>query len=142
MQPFSAKVKPEMAPLQDCYNLAMPNFALAQSVAGNVRALRKALGSAVRELSREDLGRLISAEHPDRRPINSTTVGRWESGKSEPDLHSLRIMARLAGVGLEQFAFGGGTIHTSPLHYPGVPQESGDESGAEQGDVGPSRRKA
>src|SRR5687767_12269632 len=105
MHPFSARVKPEMAPLHDCYSLGMPNFQLAESVAGNVRALRKALGSAVRELSREDLGQIISAEHPDRRPINSTTVGRWESGKSEPDLHSLRIMARLAGVGLEQFAF-------------------------------------
>jgi transcriptional regulator with XRE-family HTH domain len=74
--------------------------AIPQSVA----ALRARLGSAVRPLSFADLARLISADHPGT--VSTTTVYRWELGSREPDLHSLRIMADLAGVSMEAFAFG------------------------------------
>lgn len=110
LAPFSGRVKAKVGQLSNRYNSGMPNFRIGRNVFENVHNLRKALGSATRELSQQDLAALISAEHPAKRSLNSTTVGRWEDGV-EPDLHSLRIMARLAGVGLDQFAFGGGTTH-------------------------------
>jgi transcriptional regulator with XRE-family HTH domain len=122
--PFSVRVKANVAQRENCYSLGMPNFALDRTVAGNIRALRRALGSAVRELSLNDLAGLISEQHPDRPALNATTLRRWESGESEPDLRSLYIMAQLAGVSMEQFAAvgrqaeekdspapGGGTAH-------------------------------
>lgn len=102
--PFSVQVKANVAALDNCYSLGMPNFGLTSTVSGNVRALRVALGSAVRPLSLSDLARMISEQHPARRTLNGTTVGRWESGESEPDLASLHIMAKWAGVSMEQFA--------------------------------------
>lgn len=118
--PKSVHVKANVVDLRNCYSLGMPNFALAQTVSGNVRALRLALGSAVRPLSLNDLAGMISDLHPARRSLNGTTVGRWEAGDSEPDLASLHIMANLAGVSMEQFAAvsaqtapvaDGGTVH-------------------------------
>lgn len=106
MQPKTDRRKPILALLHNRYSLAVANFRLTQTVSGNVRALRVALGSVVRELSREALAEIVSERHPDKRPLNTTTVARWEAGESEPDLHSLRIMAELAGVSMEQFAFG------------------------------------
>lgn len=114
--PISVIVKPESALLSN--SLGMPTFELGDDVASNVKALRRALGSAVRELSREDLAGMISAEHPERRQLNATTIGRWEGKESEPDLHSVRIMAKLAGVSLDQFAFGSGTGHVRRVAEP------------------------
>lgn len=83
----------------------MPQFELQGSVSENVRALRKAQGSATRRLSRDDLAALIAAKHTKDRAPNGTTVQRWEEGV-EPDYESSRIMAVMAGVTFEQFTLG------------------------------------
>lgn len=102
----------------NCYNSGMPNFSVGRSVGENVRNLRVALGSIVRELSRQALADTIAAVHPDKRKVGDSLVERWESGASEPDLHSLRIMAQLAGVTMEQFAFGAPEIDGGTAHVP------------------------
>jgi hypothetical protein len=84
----------------------MPSFDLAQTVSGNVKALRRALGSVSRELSRDDLADLINAEHPSRK-LNGSTVARWEAtgdDYTEPDLQSVWIMSKRANVSMEDFA--------------------------------------
>lgn len=82
----------------------MPQFVLGRNVHENVRQLRVALGSITRPLGVIDLARVLSDRHPER-SISMSTVQRWEAG-TEPDLLSIRVMADLAGVTFEQFAFG------------------------------------
>lgn len=81
-----------------------PVFELQANVFANVRALREALGSVAKELSLADFAEAINQAHAGRQ-LNSTTIARWESGV-EPDLESIAIMAKLAGVTFEQFALG------------------------------------
>lgn len=117
-----------MAPTRNRYNSGLPNFLLAGTVAENVRALRKALGSAVRELSREDLAAMVADQHPKGRQVNQSTVKRWELAGVEPDLWSTAIMARMAGVTMEQFAatiLGSGTIHDQTREQPNARVSSG-----------------
>jgi hypothetical protein len=64
-----------------------------------------ALGSVSRELSAAELGRLVSARHPDGRSVSASQVQRWEDAV-EPDLESIRIMALMADVPFEAFALG------------------------------------
>jgi transcriptional regulator with XRE-family HTH domain len=92
----------------------MPSFRLADTIGLNIVALRHALGSVRRELSRDGLAELLSEGHPTRR-LGGSTIARWERGDTEPDLHSLRVMAALAGVTPGQFAYGpGGDRMPSP----------------------------
>lgn len=83
----------------------MPRFVLQATVSENVLELRKALGSVKRMLSRDDLAAAIAESHPSKRVPNGTTVQRWEEG-GEPDFHSTRIMALMAGVSFDEFALG------------------------------------
>lgn len=82
----------------------MPAFALGPSVHDNVKALRKALGSVVDELSQAKLAALVQSAHPERK-VSASQVQRWEADV-EPDYLSVVIMARLAGVTFEEFALG------------------------------------
>ena len=103
MQPIPVAVKSEMVNTANCYNSGMPKFRLGQTVGENVEALRKALGSVTKELSRDDLAALVSERHPGNRTLNASTIRRWEKGETEPDLASLGILAELAGVPIDQF---------------------------------------
>lgn len=83
----------------------MPKFRLQATIQENVKELRRALGSITDELSRAKLAEIIKDRHPLNRPVNGTTVERWE-GSGEPDIWSTKIMAQLAGVSYEEFALG------------------------------------
>jgi transcriptional regulator with XRE-family HTH domain len=96
----------------------MPAFVLGPDVHANVHALRVALGSITRELSTAELAKMIADRHPGGRAVSSTVIQRWEKGGVEPDIHSIRLMAELAGVAYEQFALGTGTRNTE---RPAVP---------------------
>lgn len=98
----------------DCHD-RMPSFRLGTSVAQNVANLRVALGSATRALSRDDLAKLITEQHPTR-VLSGSSVERWEKDGVEPDYESAAIMARLAGVPFEAFALGD-TSGRPETHY-------------------------
>lgn len=82
----------------------MTNFVLGANVHENVTALRRALGSVTKELSRNDLAKLLNQRSTERQ-LNGSTVGRWEDDV-EPDIQSIVSMAELAGVPFEAFALG------------------------------------
>jgi hypothetical protein len=108
----------------------VPSFELQSDVASNVFALRRALGSVTKELSRADLARLIGERHPGRTP-NATTVERWEKKRVEPDYHSTRIMAELAGVAFELFALGNAPSADRAALERAVSTSTDEMSGAE-----------
>lgn len=125
--PISVDVKPEII----AGLLGMPNFQLGKDIHENVRALRVALGSVTKELSRDDLAKLIRDEHPEGRTLNGTTVQRWEADV-DPDLQSLRIMAKLAGVSFEQFALGVTADDALPTSNPQGEGEKNRRAGSDR----------
>ena len=99
----------------------MPEFVLYRDVHENVRSLRVALGSVARELSRDDLADLIRKRHPKERAVGKSSIERWEDD-SEPDIHSIAIMADLAKVSFEAFAKGDPEASAPPWVRPAVPK--------------------
>lgn len=84
----------------------MPTFQLGRTLIENIVALRKALGSATRALSRADLALILTERHPANRSISESAVRWWEQGQGEPDVLTIHVMAQLAGVPFERFALG------------------------------------
>ena len=101
----------------------MPDFRLYRNVHENVRGLRVALGSIKRPLSYDDFAERLRREHPNR-SMGKSTIKRWETD-GEPDLASVGIMARWAGVTFEAFALG--DPHAAA---PDWPMEADDERDA------------
>ena len=100
--------KYNLTPLHKPYKYSeMPAFRLGRNVRENIKALRSALGSATRELSRDDLARLINDELP-QRSLTGSTVRWWEKGRGQPEYRVAAVMARLAGCSFEQFCLGTG----------------------------------
>lgn len=79
-------------------------FELQDTLAANVRELRRALGSISKPLSLRDFAKAIEGQHPTRK-IDFKMIERWEEG-TEPDTVSTAIMANMAGVDVMSFVLG------------------------------------
>lgn len=127
------EVKHNMTDSENRYSLGAPKFEPTGTVSGNVKALRGALGSVSKPLSRDDLAEKVRDLHPAGRRLSGSTVARWEAEGdeyTEPDLWSTFIMARFASVSMEAFAAVGshaapesvsGTGHGRPIARKGSP---------------------
>jgi transcriptional regulator with XRE-family HTH domain len=104
----------------------MPAFRLGRNVRENIKALRAAMGSATRELSRADLAKLITDELPTR-PVSDSTIRWWERGKGQPEYHVAAVMARFAGVSFEQFCLGTGESEADEAPNPALDRGLTDE---------------
>lgn len=120
----------------------MPTFRLGADLAQNIEALRVALGSATRRLSRDDLAEMISERLP-HVTVSGSAIRWWESRKGEPGVRVIAVMAELAGVSFERFALGArdddedmgelaDTETGAPL-YPLRPPDVGDQSRRRKG---------
>lgn len=97
--------KPELASLQNSYNSMQP-FDIKKDVAGNIRELRRVLGSRTRELSRDDLAELLNQRLLGEHAVSASGLRWWEQGEGEPGVRVIAVMAELAGVSFEAFALG------------------------------------
>jgi hypothetical protein len=116
--------------------LPIPRFTLAENVTANVQALRTALGSVAKPLSWADFARAL-IENGGRETLNASTAHGWGQG-AEPDLQSIAIMARMAGVTFEEFALGPGSRSDDRPDY----IKAAEIAGAVPASDAPFRRRA
>lgn len=108
---------------------------LGANVHENISALREALGSVERPLSFAALARRVG--------VGSTSIQRWEKDGAEPDIHSIRRMAELAGVTYEEFALGDPAKRADPFASDdmGVPESPSTRAYTEKDEEEPPERK-
>lgn len=106
----------------------MPTFRLRSSLAENIAALREALGSAKRALSRDDLAEMIRDVDASL-DVTGSGIRWWEQRRGEPGVRVIQVMAQLAGVPFERFALGADAASATAYDEPELPNGAQFERG-------------
>lgn len=79
----------------------------AATLGGRIHAARMRLvGRLQRKISQGEFGRLVAEQMGRAEPFGASAVSEWEHNRREPDLATLDVIARLAGVPRQWLAWG------------------------------------
>lgn len=72
--------------------------------ADNLKRFREA-----KKLTKEELGNRVG--------VSGAMVGYWESGKNEPRMGKVQLIAEILGVGIDELLFSEPPIHNAPSNF-------------------------